>query len=291
MLASRKQAIKKATLAKAAWVAFLLLSITQPAQAAWTQEKGKWFTSQQLSYFASSHFVDDQGRITRENEFRKYEWNSYAEYGWTDRTTLGVNLFLHQLEADDQNTSFSPARKFTRNNFGLADSEILLRHRLWQNESKSLVLSVQPLLKFPSAYEDNQQPLSGTDDFDAELRLQAGYAFTLFDLHHYVKLEGGYRKRFGEWRDQLKLDATLGLRLSGRVTVMPQLFLTQRAEGTGISTTSLGAANDYDLYKGQLSLLYDLTPQTTVQLGAFSHLHARNTGNGDGMLLGIWHRF
>lgn len=271
-------------------VAFVLLAAGH-AHAAWTQPAGKWFTAQQLSYFETSHFVDETGDKSRQNEFRKYEWNSYAEYGVTDDTTVGINLFLHQLEADDEDAAFIPPQRFTRTNFGLADAELLLRRKLWQSKDGSTVVSVQPLIKFPSLYEDGQQPLSGTDDFDAELRLQSGYSFSFLGQHHYLKLDGGYRKRFGAWRDQLKFDATLGLRLSERVTFMPQYFLTQRAEGTGIGTASLGVANDYDLQKGQVSLLYDITPETTLQLGVFTHLRARNTGNGDGLLFGVWHRF
>lgn len=264
-------------------------------QAAWTQEEGKWFTSQQLNYFRTSHFVRDDGRRVKRPEFRKYELNSYAEYGWQEGTTIGANLFLQSLEADDE--QFLPnspnLESFTRKNFGLGDSEFFFRHRLWEGTifGNPTVFSVQPLVKLPVFYESGDQPQSGTDAFDVELRLQGGYSFSLWERQHYATVEAGYRKRGGDWQDQWRLDATLGLALGGRFTFMQQIFITERAEGHGLSSQNLGSANDYDVTEGKLSLLFDVTSQTTLQLGVFSRLQAQNTSDGEGITLGIWHRF
>lgn len=265
------------------------------AQAGWTQEEGKWFTAQQLSHFRTSHFLREDGRRVKRPEFRKYEYNSYVEYGWQEGTTIGANLFLQSLEADDE--QFNPVttslESFTRTNFGLGDSEFFLRQRLWQGQifGNNTVVSIQPLLKLPVFYESGDQPQSGTDAFDAELRLQAGYGFDFWGEHHYTKIEAAYRKRGGEWQDQLRFDATLGIGLGSDFTLMPQVFITQRAEGNGLSSQNLGAANDYDLTVGQVSLLYNVTEQTTLQLGVYSRLAARNTSDGEGITFGIWHRF
>ncbi|MBM3617338.1 MAG: hypothetical protein FJX23_02200 [Alphaproteobacteria bacterium] len=240
-------------------------------------------------------FHHRNGQKQKRPEYRKYELNGYAEYGWDEDTTLGANLFLHWLEADDtQLNLFTLTQEtFTRTNFGLGDSEFFLRQRLLQGDvfGNQAVLSIQPLVKLPVFYESGDQPQSGTDAFDAELRLQGGYGFTLYDRHHYAKLEAAYRKRGGEWQDQWKIDATLGIRLNDSFTLMPQVFIIERAEGKGLSNTNLGAANDYDATEGKVSLLFDVTPQTTLQLGIYSRLQARNTSDGDGVTLGIWHRF
>lgn len=263
--------------------------------AGWTQDEGHWFTAQQAAYFQTSHFIRDDGRKVKRPEFRKYEYNSYFEYGWQDGTTIGANLFLQKLEADDEqfNVATTSLETFTRTNFGLGDSEIFLRQRLWEGAffGNHAVFSIQPLIKFPVFYEDGEQPQSGTDAFDGELRLQGGYNFSFWDRQHFAKLEVGYRKRGGEWQDQLKMDATLGFSLGGGFTIMPQMFITQRTEGAGLSSQSLSAANDYDLTVGQVSILYDIAPATTLQLGVYSRLAAQNTSDGEGITCALWYRF
>lgn len=251
------------------------------AYGAWTQPQGRWFTANSLSLYETRHFYDDAGHQSTQPPFRKYELNAYAEYGFRDDLTLGFNGFLHKLESENPAT--------TTRNFGLADVELFARKKLWDGHGAAV--SMQPLVKLPSLYRRNRNPLSGTDDFDLELRLLAGYGFDTLGHHHYARLDVAYRHRLGAWRDQLKIDATLGWKVSEQFTIMPQLFFTQRVEGTARNTALASAVNDYDLLKGQITLLYDLNEQTTLQIGGFSHLRARNTGGGGGWLLGIWHRF
>lgn len=269
----------------------LLLAMASPANAGWTRKAGEMFFSQSLSYYETYHFINDAGVKSRQPRFAKEEWNGYIEYGYTDDLTLGANLFFHRLESD---FAFAiPSANLlvygTIYNYGFADAELFARKRLWKNDNA--VLSIQPILKLPSWYYYDIGPRGGTDNFDTELRLQYGLGFDAFDEHHHLKLEGGYRKRFGPWHDQWKLDATLGIALTSAITIMPQLFITQRAEGRTQNASTSAIVSDYDLIKGQLSFLYRINHRMTLQLGAFSHLRSRNTGDGQGIMTGVWYHF
>lgn len=266
-------------------VAFLLVTaIAGASHAAWTRAKGEALWIQNASYYSTHHYIDNDGNASDQPQFSKYELNGYGEYGLRDDWTLGINTFLHRLTADR-----SPPQQGSDSNVGLADVELFARHRLWHNDNA--VLSVQPLLKFPSYYRKEQNPRSGTDDWDAELRLQGGYGFDFWDRHHFAVLELAYRARGGDWKDQLKMDATLGLAVNERWLLLPQVFVTQRAEGETPNAFVSSGVNDYDLVKGQLSVVYQWDDATNLQLGAFSHLRARNTGDGEGILFSIWRRF
>lgn len=257
---------------------------TSAAYAGWTKAEGELFFANTLSMYRSDTFVDNDGRREKQSAFHKYEWNSYAEYGWHEDITLGVNAFFQELQTE------VPAYDGARTtNVGLGDTELFLRKRLWHNERASI--SLQPLLKLPAWYKHAGSPHSGTSDFDAELRLQGGYNFTLNGKHHYAIAETGYRKRLGAWQDQLKTDFTLGWQMSGTTTLLPQLFVTQRVNGDGRGIQELSEISDYDLIKSQFSIVYTLNAKTRLQLGIFKDIYARNTGAGEGMLIGLWHSF
>lgn len=251
--------------------------------------------AQTLTSYRTNHFVDDDGVRYPQPAFRKQEWNQYLEYGWSEETTLGASLSLHRLASDGlRYEPLSPvAVPYTEENYGLADTEFFFRQRLWQGEINGYDtrFSLQPLLKLPSLYLDAGNPRGGTDDFDAELRLQMGISFPLFDRHHFLATDAAYRKRFGEWRDQFRSDSTLGLQLADRTLLLSQLFLIQRTEGTARHTSTSAAVNDYDLLKAQISVAYSLTDDLRIQIGGFRHIQARNTGDGEGLLLSLWREF
>jgi protein XagA len=273
----------------------VFLVLPPPANAAWTREAGRWFSAHTLTTYRTNHFIDDNGTSLRQPAFAKQEWNGYFEYGWRDSVTVGANLFLHRLAADYRRyEATSPTIVHgTDENHGLADSEFFLRKRLWQGVAfgNQAVVSVQPLIKLPSLYEAGGDPRSGTEDFDAELRLQGGMNFDFLGRSHFSTVELAYRKRMGEWGDQYRVDATLGFTLTPQFTLLMQQFLTQRVDGSTRTVSGSGEVSDYDLTKAQISLVYRVNATTRLQLGGFRHIHARNTGDGEGMLLSLWKEF
>jgi hypothetical protein len=204
---------------------------------------------------------------------------------------------VHYLEADyNQSTTLGNTTynlSGTAFNLGLADTEIFARKRLWQGRiaKNSAVFSLQPLLKLPSVYYAGGNPRSGTAYPDAELRLQGGYNFFMLNTHHFATLDLAYRKRFGQWHDQLKADATLGLNIHRNYTLLLQSFLTHRLNDYSPNNRTSAVINDYNLLKAQASIVYHLNTHTHVQLGGFNHVYARNTGDGYGFLMSVWRSF
>lgn len=282
-------------MATAVFFCLTCLMLPFPASAAWTREQGAWFTAQSFSSYRTNRFITVDDRRIAQPTFIKREWNSYAEYGWRDDTTLGFNLFLHRLESDrgQYNPILSRMEIIRDDNYGLADSEVFIRQKLWQGTvfGHDARLAVQPLLKLPSLYLEGGPPRSGTDTFDGELRLQGGMTFPLLARHHFAAMDIAYRKRGGNWRDQIKADTTLGLQLSDDFMFLSQLHVTKRAQGTSHAANTSDTVNDYDLWKAQLSLVYRLNATTRLQMGGFRHIHARNTGDGDGIVFSIWREF
>ena len=265
------------------------LAMAAPGSAyggAWTFPQG---TGQvilnNVYYLASDEFTKSGNRraFSNDGEFTKYEFNPYFEYGVWDDLTLVLNLFARRV-------AFS--NDFTDDvNLGVADPEIALRYRLTPPEART-VWAVQGTIKLPIAAPDGNPPL-GNEQTDVEARVLVGRGFSIGDRWAYWNLELAYRFRDEEPADEIKFDATLGVSLSARWLLIGQFFGT-----VGLRNgTSVRIANNptidpnYDLYKAQLSVVYELTKSVRLQLGYVRDLAGRNTGAGDAALLAVWFRF
>lgn len=253
------------------WGLFIFLLPFSLHAAAWTLGNGEAQIHETIRWYKSGEFLDQSGRTTPQPDYSKLELDSYAEYGWTDDTTLGTQFALYRA-TNDLSDEY---------NIGVGDPTLFVRHRLWQNDSS--VFSVQPLIKFPSFSRDDQLARSGTDAMNLELRLLAGHSFEAFQQYHFINAEIAYRKRMEGFGDQILADLTFGYRLNERWSIMPQLFTTWRLSSNTASSTIQIFDNDYDAVKGKLSGVYQLNDKLSLQLGVFYDIWGQNTGRGQGI--------
>jgi hypothetical protein len=266
------------------------LDITAAADSAhagaWTlpQSSGQVILTN-LYYRASEEFTRGGHRqsFSNDGEFTKYEFNPYIEYGLRDDLTLVLNLFARRVAFSND---FSGEV-----NFGLADPEIGLRYRL-SPPSAQTVWSVQGAIKLPVAFPHDTPPL-GNEQTDVEGRLLVGRGFSIGPRWAYWDLEVAYRFRDEAPADEIKLDATLGVSLTERWLVIGQFFGTRGLRnGSPVRIRNNPTIDiNYDLYKAQLSIVYQLTQNVRLQGGYLRDLAGRNTGAGDAALFAVWFRF
>ncbi len=250
--------------------------------AGWTQPEGAIQTITTARYYTTDEFFDNDGNRQVQSRYTKYEINPYLEYGLTDSLTLGFNGFV------DYVTQNSPTLARDRN-LMLSDVELFSRIRMVQGED--WVFSLQPLIKFPSLYEHDNAPRSGSEFFDAELSTQAGKSFSWFGQTHFTTFVAGYRHRFDTPKDQYKLEWTTGLRVNDQWQITPQIVYTGRIDSVSNPTFTQSGQDDYNLLKLQLSALYTLSETVSVEAGAFLHSQGENTGSGGGVMLAVWKKF
>lgn len=268
-------------------IAGLALAVPGPAYGgAWTFPQG---TGQvilnNVYYLASDEFTKSGNRraFSNDGEFTKYEFNPYIEYGVRDDLTLVLNLFARRVAFS---SDFSDDV-----NFGVADPEIGLRYRLTPPDART-IWAVQGHIKLPLAFPDGDPPL-GNEQIDVDARVLVGRGFSIAGHWGYWDLQLAYRFRDEEPADEIKLEATLGVSLSARWLVIGQFFGTVGLRnGTSVRIGNNPTIDpNYDLYKAQLSVVYDLTKSVRLQLGYVRDLAGRNTGAGDAALLAVWFRF
>jgi protein XagA len=254
---------------------------------AWTQLPGHGQLIVNLSYTKIAHEFDAARKVKPFDyggEFRKLEINPYFEYGLTPRTTITVNAFL---PADRFSNRYGSA-----SSFGLGDVEAGVRRRLNPAEARTAV-SAQATLKVP-AYSDERNPAPGNHQVDAEAGLVVGRGADWGRHHTFVNLAAAYRFRAGAPADEVRTEASWGFDLTRHFSLLVQTMgitgLRNDAPNS-VTFTNPNVRSDFDLYKGQVSLIARASKTTQVQLGWIDAFAGRNTGHGQTFLLAIWRSF
>lgn len=266
-------------------LALLLLGLVgvagQAQAAAWTLPEGDSQLIVTNGYFSSDTYKDHRGDSQTQPTYRKYESQLYLEHGLQDGLTLGASVPVFSASQRILNQSESA--------MGLGDIELFARQRIFQNQD--FIFSLQPLLKIPGFYNEDDPLAIGRHQFDAELRALLGGNFGEGD-RHYWNMEAAYRHRMEAPGDEWRIAAALGFRVAEDWQLISEMFGTFAVDGAGGSAPILlNNTADYDLLKLQLSALYWYSPQWGLQLGANHSAYARNTGEGQTYFMAIWYRF
>jgi protein XagA len=115
-------------------------------------------------------------------------------------------------------------------------------------------------------------------------------------MKSFLDAEAAYRfyagKQPGEWR----FDVTFGMRPLPGLLVMLQNF-TSFTKAPVISPGELGKFSFSTKYahsawdKLQPTIVYDIAPQWSIQLGGIFTVAGTNAGREFGPLIGVWYRF
>jgi len=258
------------------------LAAAGPAWAgAWTQEQGRGqLITTVTAYRVTSGYDRDRKRVDQ-TRFEKLELQPYFEYGVTAWLTVGAAPSYQWLSSGT-----GDARD---RNQGLADAELFARTRLYRDEAQ--VVSAQGMVRVPMGYSTRDTPALGYDQVDLEARLLYGRSGRIGWGDWFVNLEGAYRWRLDTPADEVRLDLTAGLRPWERWQLLAQSFNIIGMRNAGGGPTVQPSAPDYDLFKLQLSVVYDLTPTWSVQFGGYTEYAGRNTGAGNALLVALWTRF
>lgn len=250
---------------------------------AWTLPQGSWQVINNVSYYHSDERFTATGGKIPQPTYQKLEYNPYIEYGLWDHTTIGANLFLQA------------ARSQGEQNVGLADAELFVRSRVWSAKpawkQSELVLSIQPMVKLPTLFETEDNPIIGSDEGDIGISVFNGYSFNYFGQKTFTENEIHYRHRLGEREDQFRFNTTIGQDITPKWQVLAQQFTILSTNTVQGSTFTQSSEDDFDLVKVQLSGVYHVDERISMQLGGFYNLTGNNIGNGFGGLFAVWTRF
>ena len=256
----------------------LLLSVALVPQAAdagaWLAPEGHGQVVVTGTASSAAKAFDSSGDLQSTPRYTKTELQVLMEYGVTDWLTA---IAIPSLQHVDIAAPVDARRS------GFGNSEFGARARIMQESN--WVLSAQGTVRVPGTADTNNPAAVGYTGFDVDLRALYGVSFALGGLPAFVDIQLAQRFRTGGPPSEARLDLTFGLRTAAQWLLLLQQF-NVISEGSGSAPFT---SNNY--HKLQFSVVYDVTPQWSVQGGAFTTFAGRNALQENGILTGLWYRF
>lgn len=267
-----------------------LLALLPPAAApdvavagAWTQKESQGSAFLQTTATWSDAAFAADGSLFAARSYDKVSTQLFLEYGASDWLTLlgAPELVTIKTGAATLGTQDVPAARYS----GFGYQEIGARIRF--GEGEGWIVSGQALLRVPGAKPAAGPVTIGYADAEVDFRLMAGLTFLLFGMPAFLDLEAAQRLREGAAPDEIRIDATLGLRVAPDWQILLQSF-NVISEGAG-QDPDFGLS--YAYYKVQMGALYDLTPTLSLMLACVTTWYARNALQENGIVGGVMVRY
>jgi len=253
-----------------------LCAATPAVAGAWTLDAGAGQVIAQASAVYSSSSFGPSSELYTSRPFDKVEATLVFEYGLTEWLTL---------IAAPQVLSVHLGEPFPSSYSGPGYIDAGARVRLWQAES--MVVSAQVVARIPGTGNSGSAAAVGYEDAELDLRLLAGFNFTLFGKASFLDVQLAQRQRFGPPPDEVHLDVTLGMRTAPRWQLLAQSFNVV-SEGAGEGPYF---DTSYEYYKVQLGAAYDFSAALTLYIGAVGTVFARNAPQENGAVVWALYRF
>lgn len=257
----------------------LALACAAPSRAragAWTLRGGEGQSILQSTAVHSGAEFGPSSKLYDSRPYDKVEVTLVFEYGATDWLTLIAAPQVLSISLGDPDAA---------SYVGPGYVDVGGRVRLWQQEGA--VVSAQVTGRLPGTGNSDSAAAVGYEDPELDLRLLAGFSFTLWGRPAYVDAQLAQRLRFGDPPDELRLDLTLGVRFAERWQVLAQSF-NVISEGAG-EGPYFGVS--YEYYKVQFGAAYDWSADMTVQAAVVTTWLARNAPQENGLVLSALYRF
>jgi hypothetical protein len=241
---------------------------------AWTWEEGHGQVVMTATSSSANEAFDGDRHLQSTPRYNKFEFQALFEYGFTERFTVMVTPGLQHIDI---------AAPVDAKRTGIGYSDFGGRNRVW--EGANWVVSGQASLRVPGTFDTGNPAAIGNNGVEADLRALFGYSFTIGAWPVFLDLQVAQRFRTNGPPDELRSDATLGVRFLPQWLALVQFF-NVISEGPRPPIFP-----SYDYSKFQFSVVYELSKQWAVQLGAVTTYSGRNALQENGLIFGAWYRF
>lgn len=266
---------------------FILLITTcleQDAKAsAWVMEKGASQVITMVTYDVADRIFNEQAILVVSPKFQKSSINIYAEYGLTDRITLRL-LPGYEMVQTGFSGELNKEKGFNRTGAGA-------RIKLWSGRTQVVSVEATYFSRGEIRTTETNVLSRGTGDIDLRLLYGISRQLSLFKWRFdtFADFQAGYRYRDGAPPNEYHADMTLGVNLGSRWQVLTQTFSIV-SDGPG-ELEGQAEFKSFQLYKAQISAVYDVTDRISLQLGGFRTLFGRNIVEEKAGFGAIWVRF
>ncbi len=180
-------------------------------------------------------------------------------------------------------TSISQLSGGALSNAGLNEAEVYLQRQIQRAEHSATSLKLSGLRS--GALSIDAQTGVPAPNFEFEFRALHGRDLIIEPFKIFATAEIAYRRRIGGDADQIRADALQGFEPNSQflVLVEAQSIVSLRNDAPGFA--------DFDLYKGQASIVWRKSRRWSIVAGVRKEFAARNIARGQGLFIGMWSEF
>lgn len=241
----------------------------------WGQEPRRLFLISSARYFSADLAPETTPEGSVDRRFGRIDSELYAEYGLTQRMTLGGKAVY--------GTSFATNAESIDAGSGFSEIEISAQRQLYKSNGAAGAVRISVIR--PSRFQSGARNALLSNGVDAELSALYGRNISGGPIRVFIVAEAAYRKRFSDSADQIRLHAQTGINFSPRI-----FFLADAFSELSLRNESNGGA-DYDIIKLQPSLVLSLRNRWALQAGITEEIAGRNIEPGRTLFIGLWRDF
>lgn len=234
------------------------------------QEKGHAYICGTYFSFEANKFWNAKGKECEAyNEFNRYEYNLYTEYGITQKDTFSIEGGWARIE-----------ESLNGRTFGIEDLRISLRHCLGMKRSYLISLEVEAII--PT--ERRHKPALRYGQYGGGIGLLLTKDFLLFKRNGNFDFKIGYLKYDGFPSDQLEANAVINFFPFSKFILSAGAFLEYglfNGHAKNDESFFLFRSN-YRLLRGEIQAAFLIYKGASLFVGYRQHLFGRNIGINGG---------
>ena len=254
------------------------LGATTASASPWARAQGEGLVISQTSYFTSRQDASSDGEIVSQR-FERFETDLYLEYGLTSSITIGGKAVYGASRLNRGGT--------IENASGVSEYGGFAQYQVLRNDRDAA--SIRIGASSASSLDDGARAGTANDGVDADIAFLYGRNFNIAPFGVFAAADVGYRRRFGDAADQIRLQADLGAKPGKRWMILVQSF----GEFSLSNETDGGA--DFDIVKINPSVVRRFgDPEKgrwSLQIGYSEEIAGRNVALGRRAFLSIWTAF
>lgn len=242
------------------------VALAPAAASPWNRKDGGFFVSTTANYYWSE---------APDGSYARIDSDTYLEFGLSGDWMTGGRV--------SYGTGISKSQAGRIVESGLNEAEIYLQRQIQRGAHSATSAKISAVRS--GALSVDAQTGKPSPNFEIEIRALHGRDLILSPVKAFAAGEVGFRRRFGGDAGQVRADALIGIEPSSDWLVLleAQSITSLRNEDPGFV--------DYDLYKGQVTVVWRKSRRWSVAAGARKELSARNISPGTAGFIGLWSEF
>lgn len=241
----------------------------------WARADNALFVINRADYFKADLGPVNTNNGIVDSRFERLMSNTYVEYGLTEKITIGGKALY--------GTSWLTRGAATEVASGFSEVEGYVQYQVLRSPAHAG--AVRLAIARPAKFSSGSRPELQSDGVDVDISALYGRNIISAPVKIFATTEIGYRKRFSDSADHIRMDATIGIEPSDRVLLLFDFFST-----VSIQNENVGGA-DFDIVKIQPSLLWRATRRWAFQIGMTEEVGSRNISSGRTYFFGLWTSF